>query len=108
MYLLQDGSSVFYKIGHGYIPARKSALQTGNPEELDLVLAIPGGEPLEKFLHRVFSNRRVRGEWFEFPDRVTAASVIFRASEDYRFFKVRYPDLKASMLAELTALAKTA
>jgi hypothetical protein len=44
---------------------RLKQMQTGNPHELTLMAAIPGGEAVEVALHEEFANKRVRGEWFQ-------------------------------------------
>lgn len=43
-------------------------LQTGNPNQLRLVAAIPSN--IERDLHRKFSHIRIKGEWFESTDEL--------------------------------------
>jgi hypothetical protein len=44
---------------------RISALQTGNPVEMQLIVWIPGGEETEAAMHERFAHLRIRGEWFK-------------------------------------------
>jgi hypothetical protein len=44
--------------------ARISALRSGSPVELNLVLLLNSGPTLEGCLHSIFKDDRVRGEWF--------------------------------------------
>lgn len=68
VYFLQEHDGGPIKIGTTGVGtrARISGLQTGNPEKLHELVAIPGGEPLEKRLHRQFRRYQVRdrSEWF--------------------------------------------
>jgi|DEB19_MinimDraft_3_1074340.scaffolds.fasta_scaffold94804_1 hypothetical protein len=61
----------YYKIGQtgGHINARISQIQTGNPYAVELIDQFSSYKPRkdEDFLHRLFDNVRVRGEWFEIP-----------------------------------------
>lgn len=65
VYFIQAGK--YIKIGYTSRPdvaERLAALQTANPVELRLLAAVPGDPTLERLLHRLFGNYRVRGEWF--------------------------------------------
>jgi hypothetical protein len=66
VYFLRSGASGPIKIGFtGNTPmARLSALQTGNPEPLRLLAAIPGVREDEQRLHERFAHIRIGGEWF--------------------------------------------
>jgi hypothetical protein len=44
--------------------ARLATLQTGSPERLRLVAAVPGSMELERNLHEMLSASRIHGEWF--------------------------------------------
>ena len=61
-----EGSSVV-KIGHtaNKPTDRVGSLQTGNPERLVVRWAAEGDEALERHLHFVFKDYRIRGEWFD-------------------------------------------
>jgi hypothetical protein len=66
VYFLRSGETGPIKIGYtGTTPnARLSALQTGNPEPLRLIGAVPGTMADESRLHDRFSGARIQGEWF--------------------------------------------
>jgi len=71
-----EGDSIV-KIGHtANKPAdRMGNLQTGNPKQLVVLWSAAGDQALERHLHAVFSQHRVRGEWFDlsdFPDPIQA------------------------------------
>lgn len=55
-----------FKIGTSFdVQRRLSALQTGSPLDLEVVIEIPGNHGLETALHDKFKNKRIRGEWFK-------------------------------------------
>jgi len=56
------------KIGKALDPEKRlTELQTGAPEELELLLCLPNKPPFEESqLHQRFKNYRVCGEWFEY------------------------------------------
>jgi len=62
----------YFKIGVAKNPDRRlSELQTGNPEplQIEILIQCPSEKAaygLESLLHRRFSRRRVRNEWFFF------------------------------------------
>lgn len=66
VYFLQSGERGAVKIGFtGSAPmVRLSALQTGNPEPLRLLGAVPGVREDETALHERFARFRIGGEWF--------------------------------------------
>lgn len=66
VYFVRHGETGPIKIGHtaGNPHSRISTLQTGAPEELLLLVAVPGGAAEEAMLHERFAALRVRGEWF--------------------------------------------
>ena len=66
VYFLRSGEAGPIKIGYtGTTPnARLSALQTGNPEPLRLIGAVPGTMADESRLHDRFASVRLQGEWF--------------------------------------------
>lgn len=64
VYFVENGRG-FVKIGWSeHLAKRFYSLQTGSPERLRLVLAVPGGRQTERFLHGIFADYRVNGEWF--------------------------------------------
>lgn len=71
VYFVHATESGRIKIGTADDPVRRLAtLQTGSPEQLDLIGTLPGGRALEARLHRDFARERLRGEWFECSDRL--------------------------------------
>jgi hypothetical protein len=74
IYLLRDGNGN-YKIG---ITTRKSTsrvkeLQTGNAEEIKVVAEFESKyfRKLESVMHRTYSNKRMKGEWFQLESKDT-------------------------------------
>ncbi len=71
VYLIFD--SQFYKIGHTNKPIeqRLKEIQIGNPNELSLIKFYQTYEykKLEYMLHKRFSNRHIRGEWFNLTEQ---------------------------------------
>lgn len=67
VYFIQSGDAGNIKIGttSGDPRLRLGSLQTGNPEKLRLLVAVPGGVRVEHSLHARFASARVTGEWFE-------------------------------------------
>ena len=63
-FIREEGDDGLIKIGTttGNPHSRKSALQTGNPRPLRLLVSIPGGPTEEKALHERFAAERVRSE----------------------------------------------
>lgn len=71
----------FVKIGFSNgTRTRLSTLQMGNPHELKIIAVLPGGEEMEKDLHRRFAEHRHRGEWFRIEGAL--ATYIERLSVD--------------------------
>lgn len=66
VYFVQAGEGGPIKIGWtgGSPSARMAALQTGNPELLQLLASAPGAVEDEKALHARFAAARMSGEWF--------------------------------------------
>jgi len=65
VYLMRNNRSGYYKIGRSVNPKfRESTLQAQEPnvELLDTCIA---PKELERELHQQYSNKRLRGEWFE-------------------------------------------
>lgn len=55
--------------------ARVASLQTGSPERLRLVAAVPGSLELERALHELLRGSRIHGEWFGNTEEVKALLV---------------------------------
>ncbi len=71
VYLIKSGE--LYKIGMttGTIENRVKSLQTGSPHRLEIIHTIKTNDPhnLETYLHDLFKNKRVNGEWFNLDKR---------------------------------------
>lgn len=67
IYVIGPEESAIVKIGHttNKPSFRLGNLQTGNPELLVVRWAGEGDELLERHLHAVFKDYRIRGEWFD-------------------------------------------
>lgn len=52
---------------------RMKELQIGAPWKAQIILLIPGGRKTESFLHFVFQEHRVRGEWFKLAEPIREA-----------------------------------
>ncbi len=72
VYIAKVGISNHYKIGftaNSDIDKRISAHQTSSHERLEKIGAFPvSSKRTEKTIHKIFSHRKVRGEWFELSD----------------------------------------
>ena len=70
IYILE--SDGFYKIGvSANINNWIKELQTGNPYTIECVFSrrVPEAYEVEKYIHKLFEQDKVSGEWFEFDDR---------------------------------------
>lgn len=66
IYFIQSQGNCAIKIGFTLdVERRARELQTGSPESLEIVGAMPGTVRDEKALHRHFHADHIRGEWFE-------------------------------------------
>jgi hypothetical protein len=66
IYFVQGENGGPIKIGYTKdIAERIRALQTGYPDTLKLLLAIPGNVAKEQLLHLEFKEYRLHGEWFK-------------------------------------------
>jgi hypothetical protein len=68
VYIIKQGRANLFKIGFSQtsVQARLKTLQTGNPKELTIVAMFHGAQPEEQELHRIYKERRQKGEWFAF------------------------------------------
>lgn len=68
IYLINESGTDNYKIGltRNETKKRKSQLQTGNSNQLDVIKSFKTKYPfkLEKLLHIHYANKRGIGEWF--------------------------------------------
>jgi hypothetical protein len=68
IYVLNQSGSNLYKIGMTKKDgeSRIKSLQTGNPQNIVVAQEYKAPLEYEKKLHKLFSHKNVRGEWFEF------------------------------------------
>ncbi len=71
VYFIKQGN--FVKIGHTTRPIdeRLTDLQTGSPEELELIALESGDFLTEQWLHDLFKKQHHRGEWFTLDDELS-------------------------------------
>jgi ribosome-associated translation inhibitor RaiA len=70
-YFILDEESKAVKIGWATNPyQRLEALQTSNPHQLVFLLIIKGSKELETQLHKLFSEDKIRGEWFHYSKNI--------------------------------------
>lgn len=68
VYFMRCGA--LHKIGATTdLAGRLRTVRSHNPHPVHVVMALPGGYPLERALHRAFHTDRVHGEWFRLPAR---------------------------------------
>lgn len=71
VYFIQGENGGAIKIGYTYnIDQRIASLQTGYPDKLLVLADIPGDEVVESELHKIFSEYKLRGEWFKPSDEL--------------------------------------
>ena len=69
VYLIRAGRRGPVKIGHTEgetAQGRRAEMQTGNPEKLYILRQLVGDRQLEKRLHEIYRERRIRGEWYRY------------------------------------------
>jgi hypothetical protein len=65
VYFIQAGARGPIKIGlTSDVRRRLFSLQTASPQPLRLLGGIPGGQGLERALHRELAAHHIKGEWF--------------------------------------------
>jgi hypothetical protein len=69
IYMIRDNNTGLIKIGRSINPIlREKTIQSENPN-LDLFWVSPTTQPsIEKRIHSIFKNKRIRGEWFDLTD----------------------------------------
>lgn len=67
VYLIADYQRTVCKIGYSENPIKRLAqLQTSSPSPLVLLNTLVGDRKLEKRLHEIFWEYKIKGEWFEY------------------------------------------
>jgi DNA-binding transcriptional MerR regulator len=88
VYFIKAGDRI--KIGRTTrLPARMDAIATSTPEKLEILLVVAGGDAEEKQVHALFSDDRIRGEWFRSSPRLTQF-IAERRDQDIRAVHGRY------------------
>jgi hypothetical protein len=87
VYFIRHGDTRLFKIGKSVHPMmRMRDLQGANPIELTMHTVHPHKEPgeMERVYHKMFAEKRVRGEWFELSkqDMELVELIIQRSMED--------------------------
>ena len=73
VYFIQGENGGPIKIGLSQdVKKRLYALQIGHPDNLVVLVDIPGDEVVELEMHKKFDDCRLRGEWFKPTDRLLA------------------------------------
>lgn len=76
VYFAQTTDNRFVKIGYAAdVKKRLEGLQTGTPEPLKLLAAIPGDHALERALHQRFAYLRHYREWFRTDPAIAQVAV---------------------------------
>lgn len=83
-YLMVDKKTGHFKIGYSKNPdAREKTLQSEKP---DIKLLITCNENIEKELHKKYSDKRVRGEWFNLTEEnLTEIINIFKTKNGFTY-----------------------
>lgn len=101
-YFIQAVDGGHIKIGRstvGLMNLRLTALQTGNPQELRITSYLKGDREFE--LHDLFSDLRVRGEWFRPDPSLAGLARAVPGMGTKPDFQAGYAEGYAAALAEL-------
>lgn len=86
VYAIQAGDRI--KIGFTTdLPRRMHEMQTGSSVQLVCIGHCPGGQPLERALHKQFAGSRLHGEWFRLTG-VERVELLKRLSGEPYFIKL--------------------
>jgi len=64
IYLMYNPNNGFYKIGHSNNPEYREYTLSAQEPEIKTLHYFKGLKKIESKLHQLFSEKRVRGEWF--------------------------------------------
>lgn len=71
VYMIMAKEDNTVKIGTSNDPNKRlKQLQTGNNKQLVIVGLIKGGQELEKNIHALFRESRIKGEWFKYTQEI--------------------------------------
>lgn len=84
LYFIEDATAGAIKIGRGNdAVSRLRSCQTGNPNKLELIDAIPNLGWQEAFWHCAWQLDHILGEWFQDTPELRAAMAAARSGEDW-------------------------
>jgi hypothetical protein len=84
LYIVYDRTADAVKIGKATSTKdRLSSLGVGNPNPLEIVVSVPAPAGLEKALHRLLAEHRIRGEWFRATPEVLVACEMALSARDF-------------------------
>ncbi len=85
LYVVYDEVADAVKIGTTRTPrARASNLGVGNPNPVELIVAVPAPAGLEQILHDLLIQHRLRGEWFDAADPVLVLCELLLSARDFQ------------------------
>jgi hypothetical protein len=88
VYFVENPQAGAVKIGFTAQPrSRFSALRAVNLDKLNVLALFPGSIQHEKFLHRLFEQDRIKGEWF------TKSGALLETIDDIRKWASRNEEL---------------
>ena len=65
VYVMKDNHTGHYKIGRSKSPTEREATLLSQKSSIELLFYFPATSKLERQLQEMFSDKRLRGEWFE-------------------------------------------
>lgn len=65
IYIMKDNHTGHYKIGRSDSPIKREATLLSQKSSIELIFQSEATPKIEKSLHDLFNEKRVRGEWFE-------------------------------------------
>lgn len=80
VYLIHSKENNTVKIGNSSDPKKRlKQLQTGNNNTLTLIGLIKGDQSLERSIHKMFGDKRIKGEWFTYTKEIEDFFDTYRA-----------------------------
>jgi hypothetical protein len=65
IYIMKDNHTGHYKIGRSDSPTKREATLLSQKSSIELIFHSEATPKIERSLHNLFEEKRVRGEWFE-------------------------------------------
>jgi hypothetical protein len=108
VYFIGAKDSERIKIGYSIDPWKRiQQIQSGNPENLEVLYHFPGTKETEATLHSLFGPSRLRGEWFGNAECIRWVAEHLRASQVAKALKnvglEKWPEDKAALQRVLDA-----